>query len=223
MTELEKRIYNTHLAVSRSLRGKPFRKRSDFTDFENETNYRFVKKLSIFFTKYSDIDLNTYFIAPYKLYSDVQYFDLSYFASPRAVKSYSIFKQEIAHKQPDNCKKEVEDSLHYIAKFCLEHKIQLDNYAHFRVSSLEPEWVYHIKKSKINCYTLMEFLGIHDIITNLPQDEKSLFLGDFGSNFIDYKNKYNNSRVLKPFLTVAYNKIKFFVDKTLHKTYNNIQ
>lgn len=222
MTEQEKRIYNTHLAVSRSLRNKPFRRRDDFTGFEQDPKYSLIKRISTLFQKYADIDMNTYFMAPYKLYTDVAYFDLMYFASPRAIKSYTVYKQELQHKSPDSHKKEVEESLQVIAKFCLTNKIQLDRYSTFCLSSIEPEWIYHIKKSKIDCYVLMEFPGIYDTITELPQDEKVLLLGDFGSNFIEYRNRYNNSKVLKPFLIEAYNRVRLFIDKALHVPYNKI-
>ena len=39
MTDLEKRIYNKHLAVSRSLRNKPFKLKGDFTGFEENPKY----------------------------------------------------------------------------------------------------------------------------------------------------------------------------------------
>jgi hypothetical protein len=215
MTSLEKRIYNTHLAISRSLRNKPFRKREDFTGFELDPKYLQIKRLAVFFQKYPDIDLNNYFIAPYKLYTDVEYFDLLYFASPRAIKSYTIFKQELSQKSPDSYKQSVLDSLQFIAGVCLEKKIQLDEYATYKETGLEPEWMYHIKKSKICNFALMEFPGVYDAISKLPNDEKDILLGDFGINFIEYKQKYNNSKQLKPALIEAYNRIKFFIDKKL--------
>ena len=61
----------------------------------------------------------------------------------------------------------------------------------------------------------MEFPGVYDIITTLPMDERELLLGDFGINFIDYKHKYNNSKILKACLSEAYNRVKFFIDKKL--------
>jgi hypothetical protein len=63
----------------------------------------------------------------------------------------------------------------------------------------------------------MEFPGIYSVIEDMPQDERVLLLGGFGANFLEYKNKYNNSKILKPYLITAYQKVKFFVDKTLHK------
>jgi len=215
MTIFEKKIYNTHLAVSRSLRNKPFKKRENFEKFEDDIKYHQLKRIVTFFQKYPDIDVYTYFVAPYKLYKDVEYFDLSYFASPRAIKSYTIYKQELLESTPDSHKQHVLESLQFITKFCLENHIQLDAYVNYKNTSIEPEWIYHFKKHGLNWYTLMEFPGVYDIITGLPSDERELLLGDFGINFIDYKNRYNNSKILKACLSEAYNRVKFFIDKKL--------
>jgi hypothetical protein len=101
MTNLEQRIFNKHLAVSRSLRNKPFKLRQNFDNFEQDPKYIHIKRLSIFFSKYPDVNMDTYFLSPYKLYPDVQYFDLAYFASPRAIKSYTIYKQQLFQESPD--------------------------------------------------------------------------------------------------------------------------
>jgi len=220
MTSQERSIYNKHLIISKVSRNKPFKKREDFTGFEDDLRYMYVKKLAIFFSKYADVDMDVYFLAPYKLYPDVMYFDLQYYASPRAVKTYTIYQKEQAVKSPDEQIEYVKKSLEYVAKYCIEKKIQLEEYKQYRDTSIEPEWMYHIKRSKISCYALMEFSGIYDIINDIPKDEISLLLEDFGTNYIDYKHRYNNSKTLKPFLVKAHEKIKFFIDKKLAQTQN---
>lgn len=215
MTDLEKRIYNKHLAVSRSLRNKPFKLKNDFNDFEDSPKYGSIKRLSIFFNRYPDINMDIYFMAPYKLYSDVQYFDLNYFASPRAIKSYTIYQQQLQQLSPDKQINEIKESLVFISRFCLQHKIQLHDYPDFKLQGMEPEWVYHCKQNKINPYSLMEFTGIFPYINEMPFDERELLLGNFGRNYLDYRTRYNNSKELKPFLSAAFTKLKFFIDKSL--------
>lgn len=215
MTEQERNIYNKHLIISKALRNKPFKRRVDFTEFEQDTRYLYIKKLAIFFSKYSDIDIDVYFTAPYKLYPDTAYFDLQYFASPRAVKTYSLYRKEQDLKNPDEQIEFIKQSLHFLASYCIEKKIQLEEYSRYKETSIEPEWMYHIQKSKISRYSLMEFSGIHDIINQTPKDEVALLLGDFGTNYTDYKYRYNCSKTLKPFLVKAHEKIKFFIDKKL--------
>lgn len=217
MTELEKTIYNKHLAVSRSSRNKPFSLRNNFEQIKDDPKISIpLKRLSVFFTKHSDVNFDTYFLAPYALYPDVQYFDLSYFASPRGIKSYTIYKQQLLKTSPDEQINEVKESLVFITRFCIENKISLTNYITFTKNKIEPEWFYHYKTNKINLYSLMEFENLSIFINKLPLDEKELLLGDFGVNFFTYKNKYNNSKELKPFLQKAFFKIKLFIDKDLN-------
>lgn len=217
MTELEKTIYNKHLAVSRSSRNKPFSLRSNFEQIKNDVKIVTpLKRLSIFFTKHNDVNFDTYFLAPYALYPDVQYFDLNYFASPRGIKSYTIYKQQLLKTSPDLQINEVKESLIFISRFCLENKIELNEYITFSKNKLEPEWFYHYKNNKINLYALMEFENLTTLINKLPLDEKELLLGDFGINVYTYKNKYNNSTTLKPFLQKAFLKLKLFINKNLN-------
>jgi hypothetical protein len=222
MTELEKRIYNKHLAVSRSLRNKPFKLKTDFTGFEDNPKYTSIKRLSNFFIRHSDVNMDIYFMAPYKLYKDVEHFDLKYFASPRAIKAYTVYKNELAQVSPDKQIEEVKKSLEFITKFCLEKKIQLPDYAHYKTTGMEPEWVYHYKNNKINLYSLMEFSGIFPYISEMPFDERELLLGNFGSNFLDYRSKYQHTKELKPFLSSMFTKLKFFIDKSLNSSNDHL-
>jgi len=222
VTDLEKKIYNKHLAISRSLRNKPFKIRTDFSKFDI-VKQNWLKKLAIFFSKHPDVSIDVYFSAPYKLYNDTEYFDLSYYASLKGIKSYSIYKQQLLKTSPDEQLPEVKESLIFIAHFCIQNKIQLDEYTQFKQTSLEPEWIYHYKKNKINLYSLMEFANMYHIISEIPPDERELLLGDFGKNFIEYKTRYKHSQKLRNYLQEAYIKIKLFVDKTLNTTQKPIQ
>ena len=176
MTEFEKQIYNKHLAISRSSRNKAFKLKKDFSKFEDDARYLYIKKLSIFFTKYSEVDMDMYFSAPYKLYLDVEYFDLNYFASPRAIKSYSIYKQELEQLSPDKQLDDVKKSLQFIAKYCLKNNISLDKYIYHKNIGIHPEWMYHIKLNNINLYSLMEFPNILDSINELSEEDQYLSL-----------------------------------------------
>jgi hypothetical protein len=218
VTDLEKRIYNKHLAISRSLRNKPFKLKGDFTDFENSTKYLSIKRLCTFFNKYPDVNMDTYFIAPYKLYTDTDYFDLAYFASPRAIKAYTTYKNYLQQLLPDKQQLEVKESLIFISRFCLMNKIQLHDYSTFKLKGMAPEWVYHLKSNKINPYSLMEFTGIFNYINEMSFDERELLLGSFGRSYLDYKSRYNSSITLKPFLSVAAEKLKLFIDKNLNSS-----
>lgn len=214
MNDLEKRIYNTHLAVSRSLRNKPFKLKSDFTKIDPE-KVTSLKRLNIFFIKHSDVDMQMYFSAPYKIYTDVEYFDLSYFASMRAIKAYTIYKKQLMETQPDNLIVEIQNSLSFIVKFCIDNNVDFMDYSTFKLKNLEPEWTYHYKHGKINPYVMMEFLNIYSIIQEIPNEERELLLGSFGTNFLEYRTRYMNSKILRSYLRDAFLKIKIFVDREL--------
>ena len=220
ITDLERKIYNKHLAVSRSLRNKAFKLKQDFSDFQNDPKYIHIKRLSIFFTKYPDVNMDTYFLAPYKLYPDVLYFDLSYFASPRAIKTYTIYKQQLFQESPDSQQNDVKQSLYFLVHYCLKNNIQLHDYISHKEKSIESVWTYHIKHNKINPYVLMEFPNIFHTIQEMPKDEREFILGRFGTNFLDYRAKYMNSKDLKPFLQKAFTRLKLFVDKNLNSAKN---
>jgi len=218
VTETEERIYNKHLAISRSLRNKPFKLKGDFTDFENNPKYVSLKRLSVFFSRYPNIDIDTYFIAPYKIYKDVDHFDLNYFASPRAIKTYTIYKQQQEMLSPDKQISDVKNSLFFIVKFCITNKVQLHDYPSFKFTGMSPEWVYHLKNKKINPYSLMEFTGIFPYINEMPFDERELLLGNFGKTYPDFKSRYNSSNELKSFLSKAFITLKLFIDKSLNSS-----
>jgi hypothetical protein len=216
MTNLEQRIFNKHLAISRSLRNKPFKLRQNFDNFDQDPKYTFIKRLAIFFTKYPEISMDAYFIAPYKIYKDVQYFDLSYFASPRAIKTYTIYKQQLLQESPDTQKDDIKESLMFLVRYCLKNNIQLHDYITYKEKSIEPMWTYHIKHNKINPYVLMVFPNIFQTIQNMPQDEREILLGRFGSNFLEYRTRYTNSTEIRPYLEKAFFRLKLFVDKNLN-------
>ena len=220
MTDLEKRIYNKHLLFSRSLRDKPFKLKQDFEGFENDSKYMFLKRLAIFFIKYPDVCMDTYFTAPYKLYPDVQYFDLSYFASPRAVKCYTVYKQQLFQQSPDQQKDDIKESLAFIVKYCLKNNIQLHDYTIFKERGIEPVWMYHVKHNKINPYVLMEFPNLFNTISQMPLDERDFLLGNFGRNYHEYRTRYMNSKEIRTFLEKAFLRLKLFVDKNLNSAKN---
>jgi hypothetical protein len=220
---LEIRIYNTHLAISRSLRNKPFQLKKSFEGFEKDPKYLSVKRLFNFFSRYPEIDLSTYFMAPYKLYPDVDYFDLNYFASPRAIKSYTLYKQFLQMTSPDQQMEDVKKSLLFISKFCIKNQIQLHDYLAFKETGSENSWVYHFKKNEINAYSLMEFSDLSSYINEMAEDTREFFLGDFGKNFLNYRQKYINSEKLKPFLSSAFLALKLFIDKNLNFPQNHIK
>lgn len=217
MTELEKRIYNKHMAISRSVRNKAYRLRGNFEGFEDDAKYPYIKKLAIFFSRYPEVNMDLYFKAPYKLYLDVDYFDLQYFASPRAIKTYTIYKQELDKLSPEQHLEDVKNSLNFIGKYCISNKIQFDDYICHNNGGIHPVWIYHLKNSDINIYSLMEYPNILEHINDIPEEELRLFFGKNYQDFFTYKTNYLHSK-LQPFLRTAHRKVSIFVENVLKTT-----
>ena len=95
ITELEKLLYNKHLATSRKLKNKPFKLKGDFSDVIKTDKAKYLKRISVLFKKHPEIDPDVFFSAPYKLYPDVEYFGLDYFSTMRAIKAYTNYKKKL--------------------------------------------------------------------------------------------------------------------------------
>ena len=96
MTDNEKDIYNKYLRISRTAKNKPYKLRLNFDGFENEENYTHIKKLQLFFEKYSHVKIEDFFNAPYIVYPKTdQIFDLKFYCSYNATKVYSLYNKKL--------------------------------------------------------------------------------------------------------------------------------
>jgi hypothetical protein len=217
ITELEKYLYNKHLAASRSARNKPFRLKTNFDDVVDTEKHKFLKRISILFNKHPDINADVYFTAPYKLYPDVVFFGLDYFSSMRAIKSYTIYKKQLLLEDPDSQVVDVSDSLRFIANFCISESIHFHRYPFHKTADVYT-WMLHYKQNKINVYSLFEFTDVHSSITELTQEIQDFFVHDFVEQFHNLKLKYNKSNKLKSYVRAAFPVLSNFVQKKLAET-----
>jgi hypothetical protein len=222
MSELEKLIYNKHLAVTRSLKNKPFRFKKDFSDIVDTDKHKYLKRLAIFLRKHPDVELNVFFEAPYKLYPDVAYFGLDYFSSMRAIRAYTLYRKMLFLKDPDSQIESVKESLKFIANFCIEEKILLHQYPHHKISD-HFTWMTHYKENKINILSMMEFKDVYSSVQTLAEDIQRFFVQNFIEQFKSLYVSYNNSSKLKPFLKKAVQQLNNFVSIELTKQKNHIQ
>lgn len=166
------------------------------------------------FTKHPEINPDTFFRAPYKLYPDVQYFGLDYFSTMRAVKSYTMYKKQIFLQDPDSQLESVKESLRFIANFCIESRIQLYQYPYHRSSDLYT-WMQHYKQNKINVYSVMEFTNIYSNVKALAEDVQKFFVSEFLEQFQNLYISYNKSTLLKPLIQKAIPTLSKFVETQL--------
>ena len=220
VTEREKHIYNTYLRVSRTARNKPFTYRKDFSDLDDSTKL-FLKRIDNLLIKYPHISVENYFIAPFKVYPNAEHFALEYFANMGGVNAYTTYMKQIQEMSPDSDEQLefIKRSLKHIGLFCLMHKITLEQYPTYR-TGLTYDWMKQIKKHEISIYALMEFSEIGDIIKEIADDEKELFLGDVGTFFWGYKTKYTQSKLANVLVKTGMEKINKIIKTKIKESEN---
>jgi hypothetical protein len=221
LSELEKVIFNKHLAVSRSIKNKPFKIRKDFSSVASSDKHKFLKRISNLIRKHPEIDVNTFFEAPYRLYPDVEYFGLDYFSSMRAVKAYATYKKQIFLQDPDSQLESVKESLKFITRFCIENKILLHQYPNHSSSDVFT-WMTHYKQNKINIYVMMEFKDIYSAVQTLAEDVRRFYVSEFVEQFKHLRSMYTSSKELQQYLKKALPLVNNFIHSELSKTQTNV-
>lgn len=214
ITELEKHIYNKHLIVSRIMRNKPFKTKKDFSDIVNTDKHKHLKRIAILLKKHPTIDVDTFFQAPYELYPDVQYFGLDYFATLRAIKSYTLYKKINFLKDPDKQIEDVKKSLRFIAHYCLDQNIYFHQYPYQKTGDIF-SWMIHFKENKINPFAMMEFKDVFSSVQTLTEEVQKFYVSNFIEYFKGLYTSYNKSLQLKPFLKKAMSPLNNFVNSQL--------
>lgn len=203
MTEIQQQIYNSHLAISRRSRNKPFKLRRDFSSLdEGKRNY--LEKLERFFNSNPKVDINLFFEAPYRLFDDGEYYDLEFFTRPKAVKTYTQYLKQLEIQNPDNqdALVRLRDGLKFVHNFCLEKGLTFDEYGAYCEGSL-PCCIQHLKDHEINFYVLHS-LGIK---VNMEKEILDFIFDDFHGTYQKTRNKYLSSKKMKKFSELAISKL----------------
>jgi hypothetical protein len=223
ISDYEKHIYNTHLRASRQHQNKPYNLRKDFSDIDDKT-ISCLKKLSYFFNKHKEIDLNSFFSASYKLYKDEKHFDLCYFNTLKAIKAYTIFYNNINNLDPD-----VEEQLNYTKKslvfiynFCKSNNIQLQNYL-LHITNNIYTFLLHLKNRDINLYSLFSFDNLNNCLSKTDRDVlRFMFEDDFINNVNFKKIKFLNSLKCKHLVVNGLDRLKNNLKNELNIIEKNI-
>jgi hypothetical protein len=210
----QKKIYNCHLAISIKIKNLPFKQKQNFDNLD-ESKVVTLKKLEKFLNSNKSVNIDYFFIAPYKIYPDETYFPLEYYTTLKAITCYTNYMKILNSEDPDSLESLVRfsDSLKFILNFCKEYNISLEKYKTHSTGTL-PSFIDHLKSHKINYYTLhaLTFSNI-----DVDSDILNFAFGDFWKTFQVTRNKYQSSKRMKSFGKQAIEKIK----QTL-KHYDNI-
>ena len=212
ITNAEKNLYNTYLRISRTSRNKPFSYRKDFTDLDDGITVNLNRIGNLLF-KYPHIDPEDYFMAPFRVYPNAEHFALEYYAGMGGVNAYTLYMKQLQEMPPDSDEQLnfIRKSLKTVGTFCIRNNITIEQYPTFK-TGLTYDWMKHVKKHEISVYVLMEFPEISNIIKEVTEDEKELFLGEIGQYFWGYKSKYIQSKLAKELVKEGLNKINKVVN-----------
>jgi hypothetical protein len=214
MSPNEQYIYNTYLRISRTSRGQQWRPRKDFTDFEDTKDAFYLARLSCFFSKFPQIVPDDFFAAPYEIYKDEKYFELSFFITQKAINTYAIYNKQKEEESPDNQQQLnfMVDSVGFIGKFCQENHINLIDYMDFKLG-ISYAFSIHYKHKKVSIYSLLYFPKFEKNVYLLEPDERMLFFNSDSPDFTKYKTRLHISSKAKDLLTIAYKRIDSYLKK----------
>tara|TARA_R110001583_G_scaffold46172_2_gene145087 strand:+ start:8192 stop:8842 length:651 start_codon:yes stop_codon:yes gene_type:complete len=196
ITEKEKHIYNSFLYASRKAKNKPVRLRQNFDKIESKDVIA-LKKLNLLLSKYTHINYSDFFIAPYKVYSSDDYFDLSFFNTRRAIKCYSMYCKDKETQNPDseNSINTLKECLKFIYKHCHGKKITLERYK-THTPGATPGVFKHLKNHHINFYTL-HALDMDGVVKSGDQEMFNWLISDFADLYSKTRVKFLSSKTLK--------------------------
>lgn len=209
LTDFEQHIYNTHLRISRSKKGLPFKYRKDFSHLDN-LYINSLKKIAIFLAKFPHIKLENFIRAPYEIYSDQDHFELEYYTTLKATKAYTLLMKKQEMLDPDNEEqlKNIIESLKYISLFCKEQGIDISKYIEHQTEN-SASYILHLKEHRVNVYSLFGFQTFERNIRALDPELLRFILGeDFLNNLSKFRLKFFASKKAKVLVELGIQKIK---------------
>lgn len=208
ISEFEKLIYNKHLQNYKLRQNKPFKFKKNFENLNNDVVF-YLKKLSLFFSKFKDINIDLFFLAPYKIYKDENFFDLKFYISPKAIKTYTLYKNQINKLDPDIEQNLIVtiNSIKHIKGFCQQKNIPVTKYLEFvDTNQTIPSYIIDLQKQNINFYCLFGFEKFKFSIFKHYETYKYI-LGDIVDCYDVLYNNFIKSKKLKILVREGFKKI----------------
>ena len=196
ISKKEEAIYNSYLYASRSAKNKPTRFRKDFSKLKDE-DFVAVKKLSLFFNKHSNINYHDWFIAPFKVYSKDDFYDLRFYNTRKALKCYTVYMKEKEVTDPDSNDsiEALKGGLKFVVGFCNTHKLTLPQYI-THITGNMPNFLLHLQEHKLNYY-LLHALNVDSVVKTVESSGLNFLVQDFFNIFSQTRTKFYSSTVLK--------------------------
>ena len=212
LTELEKTIYNQHLIVSRIAKNKPFKLRQNFDNIDDKS-YIILKKLATLFENNRSVSIQDFFKAPYEHYADVDYFDLQFYITSKAIKCYSFYKKKLETLSPD-CEANIvkcKQCCTFIFRYCKEKNLTLNEYKTIN-SGTTPLILQHLRDHNINFYVI-HGLECDRILRSVEPDLLEFFITDFNTLLNDTRINFQRSIRLKSVVRESFRIIEEYLLK----------
>lgn len=175
-TPTQQAIYNTWLRHTRLAANQPFRAKKKFELITTET-HSLLLRLEQFFISNPNIDVDTFFAAPFHISADSQArFPLSFYVTYKALTMYVAYIRSLRALPPNSeaQRKWTATSFRNIANFCIKNKITLEQYTS---NGFVPQCITHYKDGIISPYCLMSLPGVAHTVINMPHDVSQLCFG----------------------------------------------
>lgn len=224
ISESQKKIYNLYLKAYRKSKNSPFREKKNFDDVaKDEKKIHHLKKLESLFKKYPALLNQNYFDAPYKIYhcDKDTFYPLSFYSSQKGISTCLSYIEHIRDSDPESQFEYFKESYKFIANFCVEKRIPLEQYTKY-CSVSQNDCLIHLKQHKISWYIVFSVPHFYELLYSLPPDEFQLYFGtkvDLNTLY----NRYSCSRNTVDFLNKLRGKIAEYVRKQLQSSQSSVK
>ncbi len=219
VSEKEKEIYNSFLRISRGKKGEPFRYRKQWNDWHKKPESVSVKKIKNFLDKFPFIKLEDYLEAPYVVISNDETFNLEFYCSQNAIKTYTAYvKKQDDQDCDDNTNFTfIKNSIIFFYSYCNRNNIKTyKEYFNKKEISL-PVFLKHYKERKLSIYFLL-YIGLEKYLEQFATEEREYLFPELQNKLAKYKNNMMLSKKSIKFLDAAMPKI---LEKLACKLSNN--
>lgn len=190
-------IYNTFLKISRQQQNKPYRLKTDWSDFEKSKNYLPTLKLKSFFDRNSTVNIEDFFKSPYYVYDEDSYYDLDFYNTLSAVKVYTIFCSKVNLLDPDS-DLQVQNILRgikFLKNFCIDKKIKLTDYLTYKEpESITNRFLIHLKEKNISVYNLFPLKNFDKIFGSMDFEVLRFILNELPLKISILRGKFYASK-----------------------------
>ena len=97
INKYQQRIYNAYLRATAAADSRPFRLGKRWDNLPDLTTTALIK-LEKFFKKHTEVNIETFFMSPFKIYNDVTFYPISFYTTLKAINLYKLYKKQVENQ-----------------------------------------------------------------------------------------------------------------------------